>query len=453
MVRVIVAKEKLNCEHLLGHFLDESHYEELIDENCNFFAPPNCGLEEKSNCGNTDCSTCPKGIDEDAVIFVLRKNFFSEKEQFDALEGLRGAATQSQNRGIAAGPRGEKLNNRDWVTEYQLDVLDYFLNPTENLFGLDPITEIQERHKVVSEQVSTRGYVWLTSKTQADNFDFDSWVDITRNLSEAEQISEAKRVQQYVSNTNYAMPVFSGVAGWMDRYPRIPYGRATSYTEKNPEKFILAFPFLQKLSSAFSTLLPRRWSVQKSCVDRIDPAFHVPDTVFTTITVNKTFRTAAHRDAGDLHEGFSNLSVLTNGKHYSGGYLVLPEFRVAVNVRPGDLLLINNHFGIHGNTPIVLEEEGAERYSVVCYFRENMLELGSKEYEEHRFNFIESRRLNKGHSEWRPLWNGISPGIWESEEWSNYLLSKENGENLLEKYHPKLYSNRYNEKRDLFDFI
>lgn len=436
MVRTIVAKEKLDCEHLLGQFLDESHFDEVINEDCNFFAPPNCGIEEISKCEKTDCSECPKGIDEDNVIFILRKGFFTEREQLDALEGLKGAATQSQNRGIAAGPRGEKLQNREWVTDLQLDILDHFTNPIENLFGLDPIEEIYTNHKNSNDTPSTRGLVWLTSKTHEINFDFNKWVEEVKGLPTDVRKEEAEKIKKYISNTNYAMPVYSGVAGWMDRYPRIPYGRATSYTEKNPEKFKLAYPLLQKLSGAFSKLLPRRHSVQKSCIDRIDPRFHVPETVFTTITVNKTFRTAAHRDAGDLHEGFSNLSVLTNGKNYSGGFLVLPEFRVAVNVRPGDLLLINNHGGIHGNTPIVLEEEGAERYSVVCYFREKMLELGVKEYEDCRFNFVEERRLNEEHPEWRLLWNGISPGMWESEEWYEYL-NKTLGEEILNKYHPE----------------
>lgn len=434
-MRTIVAKEQINCEHLLGQFLDESHYDELIDEDCDFFAPPSCGIEERTECGDQSCSSCPKGIDEDKVIFILRKNFFTEEEQLNALEGLKGAACQSQNRGMAAGPRGEKLQGREWVTECQLDILDYFMNPTTHVFGGDRIEEIYEEHKNSANVPSTRGFVWLTSKTHAINFKFDEWAQETKKLNPAEQTKEAERVSKFISNTNYAMPVFSGVAGWMDRYPRIPYGRATSYTEKNPEKFALAFPFLQKLSNAFSELLPRRYSFQKSCINKIDSRFHVPGAVFTTITVNKTFRTAAHRDAGDLHEGFSNLSVLSNGNDYSGGYLVLPEFRVAINVRPGDLLLINNHEGIHGNTPIVLEESG-ERYSIVCYFREKMLELKTKEYEDTRFQFVESRRLNPEHPEWRSLWNGISPGMWESSEWYDYLKNSL-GEEILFKYHPE----------------
>lgn len=449
MVRTIVADKKFDCEYLLGQFLDESHFDTIIDEDCNFFAPPSCGLEEKTNCTNTDCSTCPKGIDEDAVIFILRKNFFTEDEQINALEGLKGAASISFNRGIAAGPRGETDSDRDWVTDLQLDILDYFSTSVKNLFDEDVIAQIYENHKNTKDAPSTRGYVWLTTKMKADGFDFDVWTENTKKLSLDEQTTEAELVKsKYISNTNYAGAVHSGVAGWYDRYPRIPYGRATSYTEKNPEKFALAFPFLQKLSSAFSRLLPRRWAFQKSCIEKIDQAFHVPDTVFTTITVNKTFRTAAHRDAGDLHQGFSNLSVLTNGKKYSGGMLVLPEFRVAVNVRPGDLLLINNHGGIHGNTPILLEEDGAERYSVVCYFREKMLELGEKSYEDARFNFVEHRRSNKEHPEWRSMWNGTSPGMWKSEEWYDFL-ENELGKDVLHKYHPES-----NEKSfSLTDFI
>jgi hypothetical protein len=160
-VRTIVAKEKLDCERLLGQFLNESHFDEIIDEDCNFFAPANCGLEELANCGTTDCASCPKGIDEANVIFVLRKNFFTEEEQLGALEGLRGAAGASQNRGMAAGPRGEKLQNREWVTELQLEVLDYFSDPVENLFGIDAIQEIYDRYTSGNGKSddSTRGFV------------------------------------------------------------------------------------------------------------------------------------------------------------------------------------------------------------------------------------------------------------------------------------------------------
>lgn len=91
---------------------------------------------------------------------------------------------------------------------------------------------------------------------------------------------------------------------------------------------------------------------------------------------------------------------------------------------------------MHGNTPIVLNDAEAERVSLVCYFREKMLELGTKEYEDTRKQFVEDRRHNKEHPEQRPLWNGVSPGMWDSEEWYEYCENKLGKETLI-KYHPE----------------
>ena len=421
MVKVIVAEQKYDCAHLQGQFLDEQHYDFLIEEDCDVYMPTPHGEDPHS---------------EERIVLKFRKNFFSKEMQDLAYAGLREAATETQNRGMAAGPRGEKLGNREWVTDYESDMIEYFLKPTENLFGDDPVEEIRARHRGKKAEPSNRNNVWSIERTKAANFNFEEWVDSTKELSRDEQIKQASWVvDELVCQTTYANSVFSGVAGWYDRYPRIPYGRATAYTRNNPDKFAMAYPFLQHLAEGFKELLPWRYNNQMEAASKLDPRFLVPETPFTTITVNKTFRTAAHYDAGDLDSGLSNLLVLSNDGRFSGGYLIAPEYRVAVNVRPGDLLLINNHEVMHGNTPIVCEE-GSERVSLVCYFREAMLELGSKEYEDCRYDFVESRRLNQEHPEWRKLWNGVSQGMWTSEEWYDYCEQKLGRETLL-KYHPE----------------
>jgi hypothetical protein len=96
MTKIIVAKTKIDCEHLLGQFLDESNYDVLINE-------------------DTDCYL--QSEDESNIAFKFRKNYFSKQEQDAAYAGLREAAVQSQNRGLAAGPKGEKCGNREWVTQ------------------------------------------------------------------------------------------------------------------------------------------------------------------------------------------------------------------------------------------------------------------------------------------------------------------------------------------------
>jgi hypothetical protein len=450
MVKVIVAQTKHDCEHLLGQFLDESHYDTLVEEDCDVYAPPDCDLGTQAAC-DRECNTCDKGMDERKIIFKFRKNFFNKQEQDQAYIGLREAATETQNRGMAAGPRKESLGNREWVTEYESDVLDYFLDPKASLDG-DPIELLKQKHKNKTDKPSTRNNVWGIQAVKRDNFVFADWVEQTRHLDPSEMIKEARRVEKnYVCATTYANGVMSGIAGWYDRYPRIPYGRATSYTAREPEKFAMAYPFLQSLARGFKELLPWRYNNQMQAAAKLDPAFLVPGTPFTTITVNKTFRTAAHRDAGDLDSGLSNLLVLSNNGNFTGGYLIAPEYRVAVNVRPGDLLLINNHEVIHGNTPIVLGDEEAERVSLVVYFREKMLELGSKQYEECRYDFVESRRTNKEHpgqfyedGSMRHLWNGVSPAMWESQEWYDYCEQKLGRDELL-KYHPESQKNSLEE--------
>jgi hypothetical protein len=433
MVNVIVAKQKYDCKHLLGQFVDEQHYDVLVEEDCDVYAPPDCDLGTQSTC-TSDCETCDKGTNEKKIIFKFRKNYFSKEEQDAAYAGLREAAVESQNRGLAAGPRNEKLGNRDWVTPFQEAVVDYFMNPTANLTGGNPVEEIRQQTKNLE---STRGIVWRLEKVKSNNFNFDQWVERMLVATEDVQIEEATWVaKELISDTTYANTVNSGIAGWFDRYPRIPYGRATAYTKTNPEKFAMAYPFLQTLAKGFKELLPWRYGNQMEAAKKLDKRFLVPETPFTTITVNKTFRTAAHYDAGDLDTGLSNLLVLSNGGNYTGGYLIAPEYRVAVNVRPGDLLLINNHEVLHGNTPIVLGDEQAERISLVCYFREKMLELGSWEYEQARFEYVESRRLNKEHPLWRKLWNGVSEGMWEEKEWYDFCEKKVGRDELI-KMHPK----------------
>jgi len=424
MTKLIIAKPKIDCKDLLGQFLDESNYDVLIEEDTDCFFHDYEDYEQK----------------EQRVAFKFRKNYFSKQEQEQAYIGLREAATQSQNRGLAAGPKGDKCMGREWVTETQLRLLDFFKKEPENtavpIVIADEVERIKEQYKDVE---STRGLVWLSAKVKEDNFDFNTWLSQVINLPVAQRKQETNDILgDYISDTTYANPVFSGIAGWFDRYPRIPYGRATSYTQNSFEKFKMSFPFLQSLNRGFKDLLPWRWQNQKSAIDKIDPAFYVSDTVFTTITVNKTFRTAAHYDAGDFSDGLSNLLVLSNNGNYSGGYLVFPEYRIAVNVRPGDLLLVNNHEIMHGNTPIVTHDEEAERISLVCYLREKMLELGSKEYEDHRFNYVESRRKNPEHPKQRRLWNGISEGMWTEQEWYDYL-ERHGGREMVEKYHPEAY--------------
>jgi hypothetical protein len=387
-------------------------------------------------------------LSEKNIVFKFRKNFFTQEEADAAYAGLRDAAVETQNRGVAGGPRTDKCGGRDWVTDEQFDLLEFFAyKNTTSIFGeYNPKSEvnaIKAKYKSLKSDDS-RGVVWLVEQIKAENFVFNDFIDLLCELS----IEEAKRkalhvLDKMISKTTYANVVNSGIAGWYDRYPRIPYGRPTTYTRDNAEKFAKAYPFLQSLSKGFQDLLPWRYGNQKRAAESIDSRFVVPGTPFTTITVNKNFRTAAHYDPANMEDGFANLCVMSNNDAFNGCYLVFPEIGYAVNVRPRDLLLVNNQAGLHGNTELELKDPNAERISMIAFFHEGMLTLGSYDYENTRKEFIDSRRLNPDHPEQRYRWNGISPGVWESDEWIDYLLNQPYGKEWLEKYHPDLFDRRY----------
>ena len=412
MVEILVRKN-VGAEETLGKFISKEYYDRVIESDCDLYAWNQTGENNEEN-----------------IIFKFRKNAFTKEEQNAAYAGLREAATESQNRGQAAGPRGNQLGqegrgNRDWVTAEQLEILNFLSRPVNTIDDGTTIESIKENHKRGSKE-ETRGQVWLRSEVTKLYPEyhgwFDNWLSGAMKMPRQQQIHDAIFViKNYISETNYAQSVMSGIAGYFDRYPRIPYGRETSYTEKNREKFVLCYPYLHKLNNQFRELIPNRWKAQNAEANRLDDRFRIDGTVFTTLTVNHNWRTACHRDAGDLTTGFSNICGVTGpeGKGWRGGQFILPEYRIAINLQPGDMLLVNNHEGIHGNDELIGDDN--DRMTIVAYFREKMNELKSWEYENLRKQYVDERHLDKAHKYYRPLWNGVSPNMWFEQEWYDYM--------------------------------
>jgi hypothetical protein len=183
----------------------------------------------------------------------------------------------------------------------------------------------------------------------------------------------------------------STIIGSFDSNPPRRYCRLTAWSGRELDKFSSLFPLFEEIGGHFERNVPDRWQNQMSKVRNTHPDWVIPRTPFTTITVNNSYPTGVHTDKGDLDEGFSTLAVLRKGS-YTGGWLTFPEFRLAVDMHHGDLLLMDAHEW-HGNTMLVCgvcgsninsglhEACGTERISVVSYFRTKMTECGPMEEE------------------------------------------------------------------------
>ena len=144
--------------------------------------------------------------------------------------------------------------------------------------------------------------------------------------------------------------------------------RKTAYTGKHMEKFKKCLPIFKKIDRIYKKLVPEYYKQQHKAILKINHDFRIKDTIFTTVTVNKNFRTALHRDSGDLKQGFGNLVICSEGE-YKGGYTMFPQYGIGIDCRDGDFLAMNVHEW-HCNSKITGK---GTRVSFVFYLREKML--------------------------------------------------------------------------------
>jgi hypothetical protein len=229
--------------------------------------------------------------------------------------------------------------------------------------------------------------------------DVDKW--------SARYMNDGKPSKMRVNNN-----VFSSVLGYFEATPfmKIPC-RLTSYTQRYFKQYRHGLPYIQAIDRVFRELVPDRHAKQLAAAKE-KSMYQIEGTAFSSITINRNFRTALHCDAGDYKEGYGNLSVIERGK-YKGGATLFPRYRVGFNIRTGDFIAMDVHEW-HCNTEMTESAEdkkynealpkihhdnketgtlGGEksftRISFVCYLREKLRDCKpdeTKKYYE-RINF------------------------------------------------------------------
>lgn len=165
-VWTIRAKKELGDDEaaaLAGTLLTDDAYHTLIDRDCDVTGP------------------------DGEFLLRFRKKVLRPDDCYTAWKNLRSAATQSENRGIAAG-----------------------------------VFEESEIRPNIGKRSGVRYYQAKPDGT--------------------------------LSNTNRAKTVNSGIIGFFDRNPRIPYCRQTAFNIQKGDQFDKALPMIQAISSHFADL-------------------------------------------------------------------------------------------------------------------------------------------------------------------------------------------------------
>jgi Oxygenase domain of the 2OGFeDO superfamily len=136
-----------------------------------------------------------------------------------------------------------------------------------------------------------------------------------------------------------------GTLGYLDATPDKSFHR-TPLTKKHPKMLHRNKTLIELVDKLYKKYLRKPYATQRAAVKKAR-RFRLWHTAFSTIYLAKNFRTAYHTDSGNL---LGVMTALMTMGHFTGGELVLPRWRIAFALRPGDLLLFDPQ-QLHGNLP------------------------------------------------------------------------------------------------------
>ena len=185
-----------------------------------------------------------------------------------------------------------------------------------------------------------------------------------------------------VVNRCQSNQVRSGVAGYFDKVAGLPC-RKVGWSNSNPLKHEVLIGLAKEIEENHKVYCNNSYNYHRKKADEVPQELLFKDTIYSTMTLNYDFRTATHKDKGDLVGGLSTLTIFEDEENnYEDFYTGLPEYKIAFDVRDGDTLIFNAH-EFHANTDFkVLSEKlkiddltgnnFAGRMSVVCYMRNRL---------------------------------------------------------------------------------
>lgn len=265
--------------------------------------------------------------------------------------------------------------NKDWSMQFMdEDHYDLLLDEDVAVYRADGSPLLVLLKQALDPQLASNAWSVLR----------DAKMSNTNNRSVASGVKSVKWKRRDgkmsgVSRVPRGWDVFSVPVGYFERNIRYPYAHLCAWNSHNPADFARMFPLLQQTTRIFAKQVPQRYDNQIGFCQRTHPDWVIPGTAYTTLTINKNFRTAAHKDAGDLESGFSNMFVIKQGS-FVGANLVLPNWRIACKLDHLDFIMFDAH-EFHGNTAMVKTSRDAVRCSVVCYYREKLVLCKSTEEE------------------------------------------------------------------------
>ena len=158
----------------------------------------------------------------------------------------------------------------------------------------------------------------------------------------------------------------ANIFGWMPRRAiRHDFCHIAAMASSHPQLHETLCEIGKYASDVYARFVPDIWQRHLDIVSNSMDEKHLVSGVYTGGIVNKDSVLGGHLDGGNVPKTWN--SQLTIKKGIEGGYLVLPELRVAFEVADGSMTLFEAQSVWHGVTPVLKTRNDSVRYSVVWY--------------------------------------------------------------------------------------
>lgn len=164
----------------------------------------------------------------------------------------------------------------------------------------------------------------------------------------------------------------SSIFGYRPRLEmRQDYCSSTAMARTYPKQHHVITDYAKNIVRFYEEYFPDKYLMHKQMVqEKVMDDWTIGGTPFTSGIVNKNNQLKYHFDSGNFSGVLSNMIVFK--RDTKGGYLVIPEFDIALEVADNTLTIFNGQDILHGVSPIENQNDHAYRYSIVYYSLKRM---------------------------------------------------------------------------------
>lgn len=192
-------------------------------------------------------------------------------------------------------------------------------------------------------------------------------------MKSASIVKALQTIKYQAGQRSRGLTSYSRIFGYAPRLEfRQNFCHSASLAVENPKEHATICSYATEVARVYQLNAPETYSDHLETATKVLDSYRIEGSPFTSGIANKNSALKYHFDSGNFNDVYS--CMLGFKSNVLGGYLALPEFDVAFEIKDNSVFIFDGQNILHGVTPIKYLTEDAYRYTVVYYSLKRMWE-------------------------------------------------------------------------------